>query len=117
MKLNYVPLGLMLWLAACSSPAAQNASQNTIQKQDTIATQSGPQDPASKQNTSTTGTAASDTTKNAIESSIFLNSDELTVPPYGLEKVKALVAKIKYREDDGGDGAEALDEKTYASLS
>lgn len=41
------------------------------------------------------------------------------VPPYGLEKVKALIVKLKFTEDpDGGDmGSKALDKKTYASLS
>jgi len=43
---------------------------------------------------------------------------EITEPPYGLDKVSALIAKIKRTEgDNGDDGTEALDQKTYLSLS
>jgi hypothetical protein len=44
---------------------------------------------------------------------------DTTFPPYGLDKVKALIAKLKYVDDpEGGDmGTKALDEKKYASLS
>ena len=109
----------MLWLAACSSPAAQNTPQNTTQKHDTVATESDSQKPASESNDATTDAlaAAIDTTKNVTKGQIYLNTEELTVPPYGLEKIKALIAKIPVIEGDGDGGIEALTEKTYAALS
>lgn len=114
---TYLPLGLMLWLAACSSPAAQNAStQSTTQKHDTVAKESESQKPESEPATDATA-AAIDTTKNVTKGQIYLNTEELTVPPYGLEKIKALVARIPTIEGDGDGGIEALTEKTYAALS
>jgi hypothetical protein len=117
---TYLPLILLLWLAACSSPAAQNAStQNTTQKHDTAATESEAKTASSEPTDTTTDplAAAIDTTKNTTKGQIYLNTDELTVPPYGLEKIKALVAKIPYIEGEGEGGIEALNEKTYATLS
>lgn len=115
---TYLPLGLMLWLAACSSPAAQNAStQNTTQKHDTVATESDSQTPASEPNETDALAAAIDTTKNVTKGQIYLDTEELTVPPYGLDKIKALVAKIPVIEGEGDGGIEALTEKTYAALS
>src|SRR5688572_15934593 len=109
MKSTYLPLSLFLWLAACSSPAAQNTAQNATPKQDTSVEQNTSENPAPKQNT-TAATAGDTITKYATKAEIFLNTDDLTVPPYGLDKIKTLVAKIKFREDDGIGGTEALDE-------
>jgi hypothetical protein len=115
---TYLPLCLLLWLAACSSPAAQNASQSTTQKHDTVATESESQKPVENLNTTDAAIAtAIDTTKNATKGQIYLNTDELTVPPYGLDKIKKLVEKIPYIEGEGDGGVEALTEKTYAALS
>lgn len=49
---------------------------------------------------------------------LFVDKDE-TVPPYGLDKVKALVKKIPYVDDpeSGETSTEVLDPKLYASLS
>jgi hypothetical protein len=116
MKLTYLPLSLFLWLAACSSPAAQNKPQNITQQQDTSAAQSDSQPVDPKQNT-TTVTAGDSTPAHVYKARIFLEEDGVTVPPYGLEKVKALVAKIQFIEDDGIGGSEGLDEKKYNSLS
>ena len=114
---TYLPLGLFLWLAACSSPAAQNASQRTTQKPDTIAAQSEPPQTTSEATTTTTNASDSDTAKKFTKGEIYLNDEEYTVPPYGLEKIKKLVAKIPLQEGDGDGGAEVLDEKTYAALT
>jgi hypothetical protein len=91
----------MLCWAACTSPAAQKTSQNAIPKKDTLAA---------------TDTAVS-TTPN-YKPALFLN-ETVTVPPYGLDTVKALVEKIEWVEDpdDGGQATEALDDKLYAALS
>lgn len=96
MKLTYLPLSLFLWLAACSSPAAQNKPQTT------------------KQDASVTVDSSS-----ADEGYEPSEPEEITFPPYGLDTVKALIAKIIYKEDpDCGEcGTKALDDKTYASLS
>jgi hypothetical protein len=41
-----------------------------------------------------------------------------TIPPYGLAKVKKLIAKMVYVENDGNDsGTSGLDNKTYMALS
>lgn len=115
---NYLPLGL-LWLAACSSPAAQNTEKQTTQKHDTVATESEVKTPVEEPTTSTPDPLAAviDTTKNTIKGKIFLDKEELTVPPYGLEKIKALIEKIPYAEGDGDASMEALTTKTYNSLS
>ncbi|HXB07060.1 MAG TPA: hypothetical protein VNW04_08090 [Puia sp.] len=46
----------------------------------------------------------------------FLNQERLTIPPYGLEKVKTLTAHVKYVED-GEQGTDSLDQRVYDSLS
>lgn len=96
----YVPLCLFLWLAACSSPGAQNVSQNNNESKDS------------------TAIPIPDTTKPYEEEEDAYVHDK-TEPPYGLDTVKALIAKIKFVENpEGGEtGSKALDEKTYASLS
>jgi hypothetical protein len=99
MKRN-LPLSLFLWLAACSSPGAQNASNNTT---------------ASK---NSTAIPVADTTQPYEEEEDEYVHD-ITEPPYGLDKVKALIAKLTLVEDpeSGDTGSKALDKKTYASLS
>jgi hypothetical protein len=98
---NYLPLSLFLWLAACSSPAAQNTSQQPIEKKDS---------------TAGTAVAIADTVQPEEEEEVENN---ITEPPYGLEKVKALIGKLQLvDEPEGGDaGTKALDKKTYAALS
>jgi hypothetical protein len=98
---------------------ACRSKQITTQKHDTVAAESEAQTPASAPTDTTTDplAAAIDTTKNTTKGQIYLNTEELTVPPYGLEKIKTLVAKIPYIEGDGDGGIEALTEKTYAALS
>ena len=106
---TYLHLILLLWLAACSSPAAQNAKTET----------------ASAQSKSDTPKIDSDyevdTSLNWIynDTSANYSQYDTTFPPYGLDKIKALIAKLKYVEDpEGGEsGTTALDKKTYASLS
>jgi hypothetical protein len=103
MKTSYYPIACMLWLAACSSPAAQNTTPNTTPKKDSIV-------------------ATVDSTSSIpkfYDPVLFIDKDEVTVPPYGLDKVKALVKKIPYVEDpEGGEtSTEVLDAKVYASLS
>jgi hypothetical protein len=117
---TYIPLILLLWLAACSSPAAQNAStENTTQKHDTIAAENEEQAPAAKQNpTAEIAATVSDTAKKEIiKGQIYLNDDEYTVPPYGLDKIKALVEKIEVTTEEGDGGVEEINEKKYNSLS
>lgn len=102
MKLTWLPLSLFLWLVACSSPGAQNASKHTALKKDT------------------TVVPAIDSSEEYVDKPQIYLEDGILVPPYGLDTIKALVAKIKYvdqSEDCGDCGSEALDEKTYASLS
>jgi hypothetical protein len=104
---TYIPLILLLWLAACSSPAAQNAkTQNASTKSDTPKNDSDPE---------------VDTSLNWVYDDTTANYSryDTTFPPYGLDKVKAHIAKLKFVEDpDGGDqGTTAVDKKTYASLS
>lgn len=105
---TYIPLILLLWLAACSSPAAQNAKTET----------------ASAQSESDTPKVVSeyevDTSFNWIynDTSANYSQYDTTFPPFGLDKIKALIAKIKDVEnEDGASGTSALDKKTYASLS
>jgi hypothetical protein len=117
---TYLPLILLLWLAACSSPAAQNAStQNTTQKPDTVATESEAQNSVTKENNTTKSAApVSDTTKKEIiKGQIFLNTEGVTVPPYGLDKIKKLIAKIEVTSDEGDGGIETINEQAYNSLS
>lgn len=106
MKTFYYPVGCMLWLAACSSPAAQNtaqnASQDTIQKNDSIAVPAT----ASKK-------------PKFYDPVLFLDTD-VTVPPYGIDMVKKLVKAIPWKEDSSEydeTSTTALDEMTYTSLS
>jgi len=105
MKLLYLPLNLILLLFfACSSPAAKKP-QDTAPKADTTATMD---------TSAAVATASSATTVG--QSTVF--PDE-SLKPYGLDTVKSLMKKVKFEEDSsGGDGGtEALDDKTYASLS
>lgn len=106
---TYIPLILLLWLAACSSPAAQNA------KTETASAQSKSDTPKNNSDYEV------DTSLNWIyeDTSDNYSQYDTTFPPYGLDKVKALIAKLKYVEDpEGGDmGTKALDKKSYASLS
>jgi hypothetical protein len=104
---TYLPLILLLWLAACSSPAAQNTkTQNASAQSDTPKNDSEPE---------------VDTNLDWIykDTSANYTQNDTTFPPYGLAKVKALIAKLEYIEDaEGGDmGTKALDKKKYASLS
>jgi hypothetical protein len=102
MKTLYYSVGCMLWLAACSSPAAQNTSQTATPKKDSMV-----------------ATVDSTSFKPSVyEPALFVDEDE-TVPPYGLDSVKAFIKKIKYVEDpEGGEmSSEVLDPKLYASLS
>jgi hypothetical protein len=96
---TYLPLGLILWLAACASPAAQDKTAN-------------------KDTTATAAAITTDTTSSEDVYDSYARYDT-TFPPYGLEKVKALIAKIKFVDDpEGGDmGTSALSDKNYASLS
>jgi len=58
------------------------------------------------------------TAKPHAADTVFSGDTNMTVPPYGLEKVQALIGKITSVEDTNSDGrTEALDEKTYALLS
>jgi hypothetical protein len=116
MKTSYYAIACMLWLTACSSPAAQNTSQDvtleTIPKKDTL---------AATVDTAPSQTAIPDTLSSArsdYEPALFEAEDQ-TVPPYGLKKVTALVKKIRSVDDSEGTGdyAEVLDPKLYASLS
>jgi hypothetical protein len=91
----------MLWWAACTSPAAQKTSQEATPKKDTIAA-------------TDTNTVASQPPPD-YKPVVFDYPTRL----YDLDSMKALVEKIKLVDDpDGGEvSTEALDEKTYASLS
>ena len=100
MKMLYVPIGCVLWLAACSSPAAPNTTQQVTPKKD-----------------ATIVTADSSSTAASNEPALYAGGDQ-TVPPYGLMKVTALVKKIRSLDSENGDDyTEVLDEKLYASLS
>ena len=104
---TYLPLILLLWLAACSSPAAQNTKTESPSAQsDTPKNDSDPE---------------VDTSLNWVYDDTTANYSQYdtTFPPYGLDKVKALIAKLKFVEDpEGGDmGTKAPDKKAYASLS
>src|SRR5258707_6330498 len=50
---------------------------------------------------------------------IFLAEQGITVPPYGLEKVKGLIAKIESADDTTGhsEETEMMDEQAYSRLS
>jgi hypothetical protein len=99
MKILYVPVGCILWLAACSSPAAQNTTQQVTPKKDSVIV-----------------TVDSSSTA-AYEPALYDGGDQ-TVPPYGLKKVTALIKKIRSVDSENGDDySEVLDEKLYASLS
>lgn len=104
---TYLPLILLLWLAACSSPAAQNTkTQKDSAQNDTPKVDSEP--------------VVSDSLDWIYQdTSDNYSQYDTTFPPYGLAKIKALIAKLKFVEDpeSGDGGTTALDKKTYASLS
>jgi hypothetical protein len=114
MKPLYYSIGCMLWLAACSSPAAQNRAQSaprdTITKKDKFAAS---EDTASW--TATTPDTPAVPPPN-YEPVLFVAEDQ-TVPPYGLKKVEALVKKIPFVDYGSDESFEVLDPKLYASLS
>ncbi|OQP45153.1 hypothetical protein A4H97_32970 [Niastella yeongjuensis] len=110
MKTVYYSVGCMLWLAACSSPAAQNTANPATPKKDSVT--------ITVDSAATSSVHDSAATSSVYEPALFIDEDQ-TVPPYGLDKVKALIRKIKYVEDpEGGESStEMLEETQYASLS
>ena len=111
MKTLYYSVGCMLWLAACSSPAAQNTAESATPKKDTLTaiTDSVPPKAPTADTTSST--------RSDYEPALYDGGDQ-TVPPYGLKKVTALVKKIQSVDSESGDDfSEVLDPKLYASLS
>ena len=104
---TYIPLILLLWLAACSSPAAQNAKT-----ENTSAHKEAPTVDSSTVAADSLDWIYQDTSDNYTRY-------DTTFPPYGLDKIKAAIAKLKYVDDDesGFTGTKALDKTKYASLS
>jgi len=77
----------MLLLSACSSSSSKNDRQGTKGKKESLVT-----------------------------SSTKVSPDDMdNIPPYGLDKVKALIAKAK-ADTTQEEGTEAIDEKTWNSL-
>jgi len=92
----------MLGLFACSSPGAKSTSKDTNPKKDTAST-------------------TADTSQPRFYKPVLFTEEGVTVPPYGLDTVKALIKKIKWKEGDdpeaGETSTEALNPKVYAALS
>ena len=109
---TYIPLILLLWLAACSSPAAQNAKTQNASAESASTQSDNPKNDSDYEVDTSLNWIYSDTTAN-------YSQYDTTFPPYGLDKIKALIAKLKFvEEEEGSDaGTKALDKKTYASLS
>jgi hypothetical protein len=104
MKPLYLSLGCLLWWAACTSPAAQKTAQRATPQKDTI---------AATDTMSVQRTAASQLPPDYMPV-LF----EYPTRLYDLDSMQALVKKISSVEEPDGDiSIEALDEKTYASLS
>jgi hypothetical protein len=99
MKPQYLTFLVITACYACSSPNKKSSSANPIKKTVSL----------------------KDSTKAVSRLAQIQNSldSDITTPPYGLKKVKDLIAAIKDVPDSDRDDANiaALDEKTYASLS
>lgn len=102
MKMIYLSLAFILGLFACSSPGAKPKTKDATQIKDTA-----------------TASTAGDTTHGYVYEPTPFTEGDVTVPPYGLDTVKALIRKIKFEEDsmDQGMGTEPLDSKLYMALS
>lgn len=95
-------LAFILGLFACSSTGAKTKKQDAILIKDTVI-----------------ASTASDTTHDFVyEPAVFTDGD-LTVPPYGLDSVKALIHNLKWEDDSLNPqiGTIALDANRYVSLS
>src|SRR5215831_3946918 len=87
MKPLYFPLCITLFLIACSSCSSKSDRQGT-----------------------------KDTKDNLVTKENKISSDNIDIiPPYGLDTVKALIAKAK-ADTTQDDETEAIDEKTFNSL-
>lgn len=104
---TYIPLILLLWLAACSSPAAQNAKTENTSAHKEAPTVDSSTDAADSQDW-----IYQDTSDN-------YSQYDTTFPPYGLDKIKTAISKLEYVDDDesGVTSTKSLDKKKYASLS
>ena len=86
MKMIYLSLAFILGFFACSSPGTKTKKQDAVLIKDTIAS------------------TAANNSEELVDSLTPYPEDNLTVPPYGLDTVKALIDKIKFVDDpDGGD--------------
>jgi len=100
MKPLYLSLGIVLWFIACSSPQAKKTTQEVIPKKDT-------------------GITTSSSSQHYEPPPVLFIDSNVTVPPYGFDKVKELITQIKWQDDslDEMRGTIVLNGKDYASLS
>ncbi|OQP57130.1 hypothetical protein A3860_11240 [Niastella vici] len=100
MKTICLSLAFILGLFACSSPGTKTKKQDVLIKD-------------------TNASTVANTSEEPVDSLTPYPEDDLTVPPYGLDTVKALIDKIKFVDDpDGGEmGTKALDANLYVGLS
>ena|SRR5215831_14161425 len=123
MKIFHILPGLIIWLFSCSSPDTKKKSSEVSPRHDTlIANDSNPiaiDTTGKKEIISSSNQASGDDLPYPGWQPRIFQSDKVTVPSYGLDTVKALIAKVRPQADTSGgdDGMEALDERTYASLS
>jgi len=102
MKMIYLSLAFILGFFACSLPGAKTKTPSATLIKDTAI-----------------ASTATDTSQGEDYTSGLYTDDDYTVPPYGLDTVKALIKKIKWEDDpeNGEMGTGALDSKQYLALS
>lgn len=116
MKPTLICLVLAVCIFSCASPDTKTAPTGD----GTAATAMA--DSLAAHQADTPVAAASDTAGTASRityatgPTFFLKGDDLTIPPYGLEKIKRLATKI-LQVDDGESGTDSLDIKIYDSLT
>jgi hypothetical protein len=104
MKTICLSLAFILVLFACSSPGAKTKTKDVTLVKDTV----------------TVSTGVDSSQPQFYKPVLFTEEEGITVPPYGLDTVKKLIAKIKNVEDTvtGGESStEPLDANLYVALS
>ncbi|PWU01606.1 MAG: hypothetical protein C5B52_07030 [Bacteroidetes bacterium] len=98
MKKHHLPLMIVICLFACKSPGPRKSSEINFKNKDSANVQVS---------------AKSDSPPNYKPYIL----EEPSIPPYGLDSVKALIRKITWEDDSSGDGGvEAIDVRVYKSL-
>jgi len=111
---------LLLFFYSCSSPNGKTATTDTTNKsvQSSLTDSSAPA--AGSSPVQTAAERAAIDSRIRLESTLSLGQADMTIPPYGLEKVQAAIGKLLPIDDTSGSGDNftiALNDPIYSSFS